>query len=101
MFRLQLSAIPGEIAALARAADNCSLSVFRVRGTKQPHVLLGIEALKCELTVHFSGLKLLKWKVVLPRALFSPGPITYLHWETRLNQFGDDVKQGGIGNHDP
>lgn len=64
-----VSAVPGEIPTLARAVDYCSQSAFRVRGNKQSQVLLGKEALQCELTVYCGGLKLLKWKVVPPRAL--------------------------------
>lgn len=56
--------MPGEIPALAQEVDYCR------QGTKQAHVL-GKEALKYELTVHFGGLKLLKRKVVPTRAVSS------------------------------
>lgn len=75
--------------------------VFRVQGTKQSQVILGKEALKCELTVHFVELKLLKWKVVPPRAFSSALALSLTLGNRGLSQFGDDIKLGGLANHDP
>lgn len=92
------SGVPGETPTLAQAVDYCSHSGFRVQSTKQSHVL-GKEALKWELTIHFGGLELLKWKAVPPRAASSALPLSFAWGNRGLNKFGD-MKLDSMTNRD-